>query len=296
MTAIIQTNDLTKTYGRLCAVDHVSLTIEKGSIVGLVGKNGAGKTTLIRLLTGLTKPTFGTFAVLPDKQRTATSVAAMVEKPSIYLNLNAKDNLISQCKLLGIAVDDAYLEKTLQLVRLSNTSQKAKNFSLGMKQRLAIAMTLVGKPELLILDEPTNGLDPEGIRDMRELFVTLNKEMGITIVISSHILSELQKIATEFYIMDKGKLLKRFTEEELENLSTKRLRITVSDVAAAQQALSALGKIVVVSENTLELYGDVQPTETVLLLAQNGVSVSNIVNVNGGLEELFMGTIGGAKC
>lgn len=296
MTAIIQTNDLTKTYGRLCAVDRVSLTIEKGSIVGLVGKNGAGKTTLIRLLTGLTKPTFGTFAVLPDKQRTATSVAAMVEKPSIYLNLNAKDNLISQCKLLGIAVDDAYLEKTLQLVKLSNSSQKAKNFSLGMKQRLAIAMTLVGNPELLILDEPTNGLDPEGIRDMRELFVTLNKEMGITIVISSHILSELQKIATEFYIMDKGKLLKHFTEEELENLSTKRLRITVSDVAAAQQALSALGKIVVVSENTLELYGDVQPTETVLLLAQNGVSVSNIVNVNGGLEELFMGTIGGAKC
>lgn len=296
MTAIIQTNNLSKMYGRLRAVDRVSLTIEKGSIVGLVGRNGAGKTTLIRLLTGLTKPTFGSFAVLPDKQRTATSVAAMVEKPSFYLNLNAKDNLISQCKLLGIAVDDAYLEKTLQLVKLSNTSQKAKNFSLGMKQRLAIAMTLVGKPELLILDEPTNGLDPEGIRDMRELFVTLNKEMGITIVISSHILSELQKIATEFYIMDKGKLLKHLTEEELESLSAKRLRITVSDVAAAQQALSALGKTVVVSENTLELYGDVQPTETVLLLAQNGVSVSNIVNVNCDLEELFMGTIGGAKC
>lgn len=286
---MISTTNLTKKYGGKVVVDNVSLQIERGGIIGLVGQNGAGKTTLIRLLTGLTKPSSGSYMLLPDQNRSSTDVAAIVERPSIYSNMSAMDNLTAQSMLLGLKPDKEYLTSTLNLVGLDPTLRRiAKNFSLGMKQRLAIAMTLVGKPQLLLLDEPTNGLDPEGIADMRELFVNLNRQMGVTIVISSHILSELGKFATEFYIMDKGRLLKRVTADEIKNVSGKRVRLTTDNTAQALVALQQFGDAVLIDYNKIQLTTNVAVTQLMLSLVQAGITVYSFEQSDNALEEYYL--------
>lgn len=296
MCNLIETSHLTKRYGGLTAVDDVTLTVKRGDIVGLVGKNGAGKTTLIRILTGLVKPSGGTFSLMPGQTRTDTTVAAIVERPSLYNDMTSMNNLRAQSILLGIKQDDEYLRRTLELVGLDpSLKQRVKNYSLGMKQRLAIAMTLVGKPELLILDEPINGLDPQGIHDLREIFVKLNREFGITIVVSSHILSELSKFATVYIFMDHGRVIKQISAEELESAGSKRLRVTVDDVDKAKEALQRFGKVEIVTHDSVELYGDTPATEVLLCLSQEGVVTSNIVNVGDNLEEFFIGLVGGAQ-
>lgn len=293
---MISTTNLTKKYNDKAVVDNVSLEIERGGIIGLVGQNGAGKTTLIRLLTGLAKPTSGSFTLMPNQNRTPTDVAAIVERPSIYSNMSAMDNLIAQSMLLGIAVDAEYLKTTLNLVGLdSRLKRPVKNYSLGMKQRLAIAMTLVGKPQLLILDEPTNGLDPEGIANMRELFVNLNQQMGVTIIISSHILSELGKFATEFYIMDKGKMLKRVTADEIKDVTGKRVRITVEDTDAAIAVLKEFGEAVVGENNEITLTTDEAVTQIMLVLAQAGVVVKNFTQASDALEDYYLDIVRNAR-
>lgn len=291
---MVQTCHLTKRYGALCAVNDVSLTIEKGAIVGLVGKNGAGKTTLIRLLTGLINPSNGKFSVLPERKRTSTSVSAMIERPSLYEGMTAIENLHTQCILLNVPTDEAYLEKTLSLVGLYDKKKKVKDFSYGMKQRLAVAMALVGKPDLLLLDEPTNGLDPEGIHCLRELFVALNKDMGTTIVVSSHILAELQKYVTEFYIMDKGRIVKHVSAKDFAT-NKKRLRISVDNVQAAQEVLSSLGETIVCENDVVEVLGDIQPTQALLVLSQNGIVATDIVSVEDSLEDYFIKVVRGAR-
>lgn len=299
---MISTANLTKAYNGKTVVDDVSLEIERGGIVGLVGQNGAGKTTLIRLLTGLARPTSGSYELMPGQPRKTSDVAAIVERPSIYSNMTAMDNLIAQSMLLGIGVDAEYLKSTLNLVGLDyKLKRAAKNFSLGMKQRLAIAMTLVGKPQLLILDEPTNGLDPEGIAAMREVFVRLNREMNVTIVISSHILSELGKFATEFYIMDKGKILKRVTADEIKDVTGKRIRMTVDNPEQAAEIVKQYGEVAIEANNQLLLTTEEAVTQVMLTLAQAGIAVRNFTQAGDALEDYYLEIVrnahkGGAIC
>ena len=225
MDYVLQTYDLTKNFRNKPAVNKVNMNVKKGEIYGFIGKNGAGKTTLIRMVAGLAKPTEGSIKLFNsnnlDEQRVKTGT--LIENPAIYPNLTAKQNLYYYCRLLGID-PSATIDSTLALVGLSDTGKKkAKNFSLGMKQRLAIAIALLGDPEFLMLDEPINGLDPSGIREVRELVLRLNKERNITILISSHILGELSKIATCYGIINNGILVDEFSKEELEERCSREL-------------------------------------------------------------------------
>lgn len=217
MDVILQTKNLTKKYGNKIVVDHVSMTICKGDIYGFIGKNGAGKTTLIRMVCGLAKPTIGNLSLFGSDHlvENRAKLGTVIESPALFPNMTARENLIVQCKLQNIT-DLRKIDEILELVGLHDTNKKkAKNFSLGMRQRLAIAIALIGEPELLILDEPTNGLDPEGIKEIRELIVHLNQARGLTVLISSHILGELSKFATRYGIIHKGKLIEELTEEDL---------------------------------------------------------------------------------
>lgn len=214
---ILKTNHLTKRYGHRAVVENLSMTIHQGDIYGFIGKNGAGKTTLIRMVTGLAAPSdgsiqlFGSGSLLEGRSRIGT----VIEAPAFYPGMTARENIIAFSRLQGLR-DFSHVEELLELVGLDHTGKKkCRNFSLGMKQRLAIAIALIGDPKLLILDEPTNGLDPEGMKEVRDLILKLNQERGITVLVSSHILGELSKFATRYGIIHHGKLIEEFTEEDL---------------------------------------------------------------------------------
>lgn len=223
MEYIVSTENLTKTYKKVNAADSVNLHINKGDIYGFIGRNGAGKTTTLKMLCGLANPTSGTFSLFGKSYEEVlatnafSKIGCLVEEPGLYGSMTAFDNVYLKCLSAGIS-DKEYARELLRLVDLADTGKKkAKSFSLGMKQRLGIAIALVGDPELLILDEPTNGLDPQGIMEIRETIQKLNQEKGITFIISSHILEELSKIATRYGIIDKGHLLEELSAEELKN-------------------------------------------------------------------------------
>jgi ABC-2 type transport system ATP-binding protein len=301
---ILKTNDLRKIYKKTHALDGVNLTIEKGDIYGFIGKNGAGKTTLIRLITGVAEPTSGSFSLFGETEKhqvikARKRIAAVVESPALHLNLSAYDNLKLQCVLLGITESHHHvIERTLAKVDLASLlidkRKKAKNFSLGMRQRLGIAMALITNPELLILDEPNNGLDPEGIRDMRNLLLNLNQKEGLTILVSSHILSELSKLATRYGFIDRGKLIKEITNQELQRTFRQATVLTLSQPINSPKVFKDAGlSDFELGDRTLKIYGT-QPTNPFLaILVSLKIEVIQINKEAEDLETFFMQMIGG---
>lgn len=299
MEYALETKNLTKDYKENRAVNQVNMHIAKGGIYGFIGKNGAGKTTFMKMVTGLAKPTQGEIKIFGSDQLDfqRRRIGCSIESPAIYENLTAQENLEVYRILLGIP-NRHKIQELLQLVGLSDTkNKKAKNFSLGMKQRLEIAITLLGDPDFLILDEPMNGLDPEGIKEMRDLFLQLKEEKQITILMSSHILGELAKIATVYGIIHQGRLVDEFSREQLETRCQRCLKIQVDDPKKASQVLETIchtQNYEVLSENTIRLldYLD-EPGWITTSLSQNEVMVNSIVVAGEDLEGYFMKLMGG---
>ena len=298
---VVETKGLTKKYGTTLALNNVSISVHRGEIYGFVGRNGAGKTTLIRVLTGIANPTSGSFTLLgastkSEQKETRKHIAAMVETPALYMNMTAHDNLRTTLILKGLK-DESLIRSRLEEVGLSDvvaSSKKAKDFSLGMKQRLGIAMALLGDPELLILDEPTNGLDPEGIREMRELLVNINKSRNITMIISSHILGELSKLATRFGFIDKGVIINEISSDDLFNKVSKSVIIKTDDNVRALAILNEAYQNRVTSENGSIHVAEVNnSSEIVKLLVKSDINVLQFREQENGLEDYFINLIGG---
>lgn len=302
MNYVLETNKLTKRYKNFWALKGLSMHVPQGSIYGLVGKNGAGKTTLIRLICGLQKPTQGEYVLYGVKntdKRIVTSrrrMGAVVETPAIYMDMTAEDNLKQQCLILGIPSYDSVPE-LLELVGLQNArKKKVKNFSLGMKQRLGIAVALVGNPDFLVLDEPINGLDPQGIIEIRELILKLNREYQITVLISSHILDELSRLATHYGFVDDGCIVKEISAEELDNICQKCLYVEVSDTRLLASVLDAKGvSYDILSDTEANLYGKINLTYLVMALQKVGCDVITSREQDESLESYFINLIGGGK-
>lgn len=235
MQNVLEVKGLTKKYGDQYALKDVSLSIKKGEIYGLIGKNGAGKTTLIKIITQVIYPSGGSVSVLGSQNqqewtKALSHTGSVIETPVAHAHMSAYENLRYYCTDRGIPNADKVIKETLAYVGLTDTGKKKfRNFSLGMKQRLGIAIAILGRPDLLILDEPINGLDPVGIQEFREMVKRLNQELGITIIISSHILSELYLVATKFGVIDQGRLVAEFTKDDFDRASEDYIVLKTSD-------------------------------------------------------------------
>ena len=302
MNYILQTSNLTKRYKNFEALKGLSMHVPKGSIYGLVGKNGAGKTTLIRLICGLQKPTKGSYILYGIKntdRKITTSrrrMGAVVETPAIYMDMTAKDNLKQQCLILGIPTYDS-IPEILELVGLQNTgNKKAGNFSLGMKQRLGIAVALVGNPDFLVLDEPINGLDPQGIIEIRELILKLNREYQITVLISSHILDELSRLATHYGFVNDGRIVKEISAKELDNICRKCLQVEVTNTMLLTRVLDEKGfSYDILSDTKANIYGRINLTQLVIALQKEGCELITSKEQDESLESYFINLIGGEQ-
>ena len=302
MEYVLTPENLGKQYRHFKALGDLTMHVPKGAIYGFVGRNGAGKTTLIRLVCGLQEPTSGSFTLYGIKNidknivKSRRRMGAVVETPSIYLDMTAEENLRQQYRVLGLPSFDA-IPELLKLVGLHNTGKKkAKNFSLGMKQRLGIAIALAGDPDFLILDEPTNGLDPQGIIEMRELILRLNRERQMTVLISSHILDELSRLATHYGIIDGGKMVKELSAEELENACRKCMRMEVTKVTALTRVLEGMGiDYKVLSETKADVYAKINISQLTLALAKEGCEVLSIEEKDESLESYFVSLVGGGS-
>ena len=301
MEYILQTNNLSKIYGTKTVLDHVSIHVPKKSIYGLVGKNGAGKTTLMRIICGLTQQSEGSYTLLgkSDDAAVRNNMGMLIEKPGIYEHMTALENLRYFSMLFGIQSQDHY--KILEMVGLQNAGKKkARQFSLGMKQRLGIAISLLGNPDFLILDEPINGLDPEGVYEMRKMLETLNRENGTTIMIASHILSELYKLATDYAIIDGGCLIDEFSKETLERACSSGVQVTVEPeyLQGAKTLIASRYPDVrceVLSNQSLRLDAKVDPADLNQFLVENKVRVCGLRTNGEDIEKFFVEKLSGGQ-
>lgn len=298
MINVLEVHNIEKRYKNVSVLKNLNMTIKKGAIYGLIGKNGSGKTTLIRIITGLQNPTSGFYSLynvpyddsnILDKRN---RIGAIVETPSMYGNMSAKDNLIVQFKNVGIPSLNK-IDYLLKIVGLQNVgSKKVKYFSLGMKQRLGIAIALSSNPDFLILDEPINGLDPEGIIEIRELILNLNKK-GITILISSHYLDELSKVATYYGFLDNGRIISEISADELNQKMRKKIIIKVNNLKEAVKYFEIKSISYEVNDNSqISIYGSVNISEIVLDLSKRKCIIEEIHENNETLENYYINLIG----
>lgn len=298
MENVLSIKDLCKDYGKFHVLKSVNLDIPKESIFGLVGRNGAGKTTLMRIITGLAEPTSGAYSIggISSKDKKILSVrrrmGSIIESPAIYKNLNAYDNVKLQYINLGMTSFDS-IPGLLELVDLQGTGRKkAGKFSLGMRQRLGIAVALCGNPDILVLDEPINGLDPQGIIQMREILLRINREKHTTILISSHILEELSKLATHYAFIEKGEILQTLSAHDLMGRVRKASRLIVSSTELICPVFDREGiEYKVENEETIDIFTDVTATRIVSLANEADVEVLSISDNNESLEGYFMNLV-----
>ena len=302
MKDLLSTNGLTKKFGRYKVVNAVNIHIRQGDIYGLIGRNGAGKTTILKMISGLVAPTEGDFSLFEKSGKAAyqymSRIGTLIEAPGIYPNMSAYENMKLKCIAMGVR-KQGVIEDLLNTVGLGTVGKKkVKNFSLGMKQRLGIALALVGDPDLVILDEPINGLDPQGIAEVRETLFKLNKEKNITFIISSHILEELSKIATNYGIIHDGVLIKEMTREELLAECSERIELKTDDTGKACTVLENMGihQYKVVDVDTIQIFERLNDGGSITMtLAENGVKTVGITIKNEALEDYYLNLTGGAS-
>ncbi|MBQ8163364.1 MAG: ATP-binding cassette domain-containing protein [Clostridia bacterium] len=303
MEYVLRTFALSKKYKNHYALNQASMNIQKGDIYGFVGENGSGKTTIIRLITGLISATSGCYELFgvsnnsPDILKARRKVGAIVETPSIYQNMSARDNLKMQCDIIGIKDENKIKEALFDvgLIELYDNPKKVGNFSLGMRQRLGIAMALLGEPEFLILDEPMNGLDPAGIVEVRELIIKLNREKNITFLISSHILTELALVATKYGIISKGHIVREISAEELRHEFRKSTVIEVNDPYKLSQILPSFVSFKDISllPTGAKIFGDIDLNLIFEAVIKAGITIISVNCNEANIEDFYLSIAGG---
>lgn len=298
MTTVLKTNNLSKLYKNQYALKNCSITINKGEIYGIVGKNGAGKSTLLKLISGITYPSEGSIELFGESNLNVQRkrVSSIVENPTLFGDLSAKDNLEYFRIQRGIA-DKEIIDNLLEEVGLGQVGKKqVKKFSVGMKQRLALALSLMSNPELLILDEPISGIDPSGIVQIRRLLQRLNKEKGVTIIISSHILTELSNLATKIAIIDKGEIKEELSLEDLYNKSSAYIELKTDDPNKAVTILETAFNIKdyeIKADKSIFIYDHVEKIEDLVSgLVKEGVGISMVIKEHKTLEDYYISLTG----
>lgn len=301
MDYLLSTTNLTKKFKKHKAVNNVNMHVKQGDIYGFIGRNGAGKTTFLKMVSGLSAPTSGEITLFgysgKNSKEMLPRIGSLIEAPGLYPNMTAYDNLSLKCTCAGIN-KKGYIEELLELVGLSSVGKKkVKNYSLGMKQRLGIAMALVGEPDLLLLDEPINGLDPQGIVEVRDTILKLNKERNITIIISSHILEELSKIATKYGIIDNGVLIEEITDKQLAEKCCEFIEIKMEKPQRAVVVLDELGfdNYKVTDSTTIQIFERIDESGDITMeLAKRNIKIQEVAVRNQAIEDYFLSITGGA--